>query len=236
MPEEGVLAVHREGEAHEPGLLHLRAGCPQGAGAWGKELDLFRRDHERHLEVWHGSEEHLLIQPIEGCVESSFAFGLDVDEEPARIEGFVDTVSSEEGRTVVDYKSVGRSPSKSEAEESLQLGIYRIGCEAEAGRLVAFVKHIRQKATVKVSERSVETQAKNSRLLRWLSETIKAWRRCMRTGDWPMCSPQCHWCSESACEYYSTHCYPEKDPTLCEVIQIGKVEPPEVCEKKGWRS
>lgn len=183
----------------------------------GQDLDLFARDHERHLEAWHGSPDHLALVPVPGSIEAPFRAELKVEGRAADLIGYVDVIA-EQGPTVVDYKTCGRTPSPN----SLQLGIYQLVMEAAAGRLVAFVKHIRQRATVRATEPQRTTESLRERVLLWLADTIRGWRRAEQSGDWPKCAQECHWCSPAACEYYRS-CYPEEPGRAQKLISLGKV-------------
>jgi hypothetical protein len=209
----------------------------------GKEKDRFAQEHKTHLTLYHTNGERDKIVPEEKSVESRFQVGLEVTHdpdaakpEPVVVEGFIDVVSirPDGKRTVVDYKCTGRASTPEEAAQSHQLALYRLGAEAEYSCLVQFIKHLKQRPTVKVTPEAIGNEERFQGLMTFLADTINAFRRCVRSGDWPKCAPICHWCSPTACGNWEV-CYPKKDPMLSKFIQVTDLKPVGTLPPVDWR-
>lgn len=209
----------------------------------GADLDGFVRDHDIQLEKFWSSGERDRIQPVKDTVEGVFQVQVDVtpdpDEEetkPALIEGYVDVVSQNEDdtRSVVDYKTMGRAVSDIEAAKSDQLALYQLGSQVEKGRVVSFIKRGRQKPGAKVTKDRTVSESRLTRLMTFIADAIGGFRRALKTGDWPKCSPSCHWCGPDVCEFYST-CYPAKDPELEKYVKVVEVKPTGSLPQPEWR-
>lgn len=219
----------------------LDAAAEGYRGEGGSRVDAFVTEHQIQLERYEESGERAVLEPRKGSVEGAFEVRVGVTHdpdrapefEPAVIEGFVDCVSDEiEGGVVVDYKAVGRPVSKRDAEGSLQGELYRMGAEVPGLKFVSFVKAGKQKPTAKVTPVVRGIQRNRSFLLQFLADTIAAFRRCWGSGDWPKCTPSCHWCSPAACGYYEM-CYPGRAPT--KYIQVEEVKPVGTVPTPEWR-
>jgi hypothetical protein len=137
-------------------------------------------------------------------------------------------------KTIVDYKTGVKPVYPKMADDNLQFGLYILGAPADSLKVVNFVKAGKQKPTTKVTRPTVMTEHRHTRLLTWLSDTIKSIRRAVKTGDWPRCSPTCHYCSRTACDFFGL-CYPEKDPDLPKLIQIEEIKPVGTVARPAWR-
>src|SRR5262245_12216258 len=108
-----------------------------------------------------------------------------------------------------------------------------MGAKAPESQVISFVRTGRQRATVHRTEPVVLTQARVNKLLGWLEDAITLWRTCLKTGFWPRCSPQAHYCSASACAYYS-RCYPSEGRKT-QVISLGEIKPVGTVPVPEWR-
>jgi CRISPR/Cas system-associated exonuclease Cas4 (RecB family) len=208
------------------------------------DTDTFVKEHERQLEVFEESGERDRINPVAGTVEAPFEMRVSVGnpetgekEAEATIQGFVDVVSQNPRtgeKTIVDYKTAVKPVYPKMADDNLQFGLYILGAPADSLKVVNFVKSGKQKPTTKVTRPTVMSEPRRTKLMTWLSDTIKSVRRAIRTGDWPRCSPTCHWCSPNACDFHGL-CYPDKDTDLPKLIQIEEIRPVGTVERPAWR-
>lgn len=204
--------------------------------------DAFVAEHRAQLEKFEKTGERARVNPVPGSIEAPFALQIKVGDpehglRAATVEGFVDVVSQDPStgeRCVIDYKSGKKPASLREVDEHLQLALEATGAEAGSAKIINFVMEGKQKPTTKVSEAVQNTQQKFERVLRFLSDTIHAIRRGIKTGDFPKCDPSAHYCSAGFCEYY-TRCYPEKEPDLHKWIQVVKIEPVGSLPVPEWR-
>lgn len=211
----------------------------------GEQTDTFAEQHRAQLDAFWASGERDRIQPLPNTIEAPFELDLfctaDPDNEPrklATIQGFVDVCSDEGETVVVDYKTVGRPVSDSDAEESMQADLYMLGAgagdEAVGAKFVSFVKYKKQKSSTKVSKTVYLDEYKRQKLLRFLNDTITSFRKNLKSGDFPKCDPQCWWCSPTACECYG-HCYPDKDPNLGKYVSVEEVRKVGTMPQPDWR-
>jgi len=205
------------------------------------KLDIFAKEHATHLQKLEKDGVRASVRPIEGTVEAPFEISLNLKDpktgepEPAgRILGFVDTLSlSETGaREVVDYKSGARPTYQADSKKSLQFPLYAVGGKAPQWRVISFVRGGRQKPTIHVTEPEVLQQSQLSRVLIFLENTIRQVRAALRSGDFPMCSPNAYYCSAEACAYHGK-CYPREYSSL--FFSLGEVKPVGTMEKPEWR-
>jgi hypothetical protein len=210
----------------------------------GADLDSFAKEHKQQLASFWESGERDRIQPIPDTIEAAFEIDVACSGEPDRepkkpatVQGFVDVLSKEEdvdSPVVIDYKTVKRAVTDSDAENSTQVDLYMLGAGATAARLISFVKYARQKARTKVTQTVHLVDWKRLKLLTFLSDTITSFRKNLKSGDFPKCSPGCFWCSPTACEYYE-QCYPEKDPGIKRFISVEEVRPVGTLDQPEWR-
>ena len=209
------------------------------------DVDPFVETHKKQLEVFEERGIRAQIHPVKGTVEAPFEMDLKIgdpatgeEEIPAKISGFVDVVSEDPARPgerfVVDYKTGLKPVYQGDADSSLQFALYALGSDAKGARAVSFVKEGRQKPTTKITEPSVVTEARKNKLLTWIADTLRSIRRCLKTGDFPKCSPSCTWCHKKACDFFPL-CYPEKDADLPKLVQIEKISPTGTVEQPDWR-
>jgi hypothetical protein len=216
----------------------------------GGQKDEFVRQHTAHLETFWESGARDEIRPVPGTVESKFQLGVavthDPDEEPVKspvlIEGYIDVVSArpviETGgasprKCVVDYKTVGRKPSQHQVDDNLQLALYMLGADCSDGQLVNFIKYVKQRPKTFVSDPTPLTARRKELLLTFVSDTVSGFRRCIESGDFPKCTPECHWCGPG-CGYYSM-CYPEGDGSLSDFVEVLGINPAGTLPQDDWR-
>lgn len=199
------------------------------------DLDNFAKDHSVQLQRLRDKGWRDQVVPVPGTIEAPFLINLKIqDEKDAKILGFVDVVSQSGEhvpRKVVDYKSGARPVYQGDAASSLQFALYQLGAKAPESQVISFVRSGRQKATVHRTEPVELTQPRMNKLLNWLEDSIKLWRSCLKSGFWPRCSPNAHYCSDHACAYYA-RCYPKEGrPTpfisIAEIKPVGTVAVPE---------
>jgi len=213
-----------------------------GAGDSPVDIDRFRDEHGRQLGKFESSGERAKICPIKGTVEGQFKIELNVLELDGRtraalVEGYTDVVSLDEytgARRVIDYKSGKRPVSDKEVETHLQLGLEATGAGAESGQIVNFVSYAKQKPTTKVSAAIENTQARWNRVLAFVSDTIRSFRHCLKTGDFPKCDPGCYWCSPTACAFYG-ECYPKNYPQQSKFVEVTKIDLSGTLPPADWR-
>lgn len=208
----------------------------------GADLDHFREDHGAQLEKFWKSGERDKLCPEPGSIEAPFEIDVAVTADPqsepmvpATIQGFVDLVSVEEqGRTVVDYKTVARPVSDKEAANSLQNQLYTEGAKADGSKNVSFVKAGRQKSGSKVTAVVRSSVELSMRLWTVVADTITSFRKNCKSGDWPKCAPQCFWCGSGSCEFYKL-CYPKNSGVVGKYIQLGEIREVGTLEMPEWR-
>ena len=204
-------------------------------------VDEFVNEHRRQLEIYEQSGERAKVNPVPGSIEAAFSLEVQAGDpehglKAATIEGFTDVVSQDSvtgDRTVIDMKTAGKPISKQELEDHLQLTLEMMGAEAAQGKIVTFVRHAKQKATTKVSEPVFNTQTKLERVLRFFADTIHAIRRAIKSGDFPKCAPESHWCKPGICTYFE-RCY-GPDPNLHKYITVEKINPVGSLPVPEWR-
>jgi len=227
------------------------------------DVDDFAKDHAAQLQKFRDLGWRDEIAPVAGTIEAPFEISVRMEGGlPAKILGFVDVVSEKLGRVardpaqpqhagednefaesshpggpanrrVIDYKSGARPVYQGDASTSLQFCLYQIGAKAPESQVISFVRTGRQRATVHRTEPVVLTQPRVNKLLAWLEDAITLWRTCLKTGFWPRCSPQAHYCSASACAYYS-RCYPSEGRKT-QVISLGEIKPVGTVPVPEWR-
>lgn len=201
------------------------------------EVDTFAKDHKAQLEVFRERGWRDEIVPVPGTIEAPFEIQVKMEGgADAKLTGFVDAVSQrgpDQTRRVIDYKSGARPVYQGDAQSSLQFALYQLGAKAPESQVVSFVRAGRQKATVHRTEPVELTQPRVNKLLAWLEDAITLWRTCLKSGYWPRCSPQAHYCSASACAYYS-RCYPAAGRER-KVLQLGQVKPVGTVPVPEWR-
>jgi hypothetical protein len=218
-----------EHEKKETGLLHA-------------STDEFVAEHKKQLEIYESTGERAKIVPVPGTVEAMFQIDIDVGggdapKVAATVEGFTDVVSQnpETGvRTAVDYKTAGRPVSDVEAENHLQLMLEAVGAGAGSAKIVTFVKHQKQKPTCKVTGEVPVTEERWQKVLAWLADTIHGFRRCLKSGDFPKCSPECFWCGPQWCDFYQL-CYPTHLEDLGNWIEVKEIRPAGTLPVQEWR-
>lgn len=208
------------------------------------DTDEFVGHHKKQLETYEKLGLRQWVRPVANTIEAPFEFMLNFpDQKPAKIVGFVDVVSwmGEPGkvpgaaeRQVVDYKTCQRPYAQSEAEDSYQMELYRMGAQCASARVVSFVAGKRQKPTTKSTDRADSTPERRSRLLYWLQEQIRALRSAMQTGDFARCSHQTFWCGRGICPFYE-ECYPEERPGLDKLVTVGELKPVGIAEVPDWK-
>lgn len=201
------------------------------------EVDAFARDHKLQLEVFRERGWRDEIAPVEGTIEAPFEIQVKMEGgADAKLTGFVDLVSQREPdatRRVIDYKSGARPVYQGDAQSSLQFALYQLGAKAPESQVISFVRTGRQQATVHRTAPVELTQPRVNKLLAWLEDAITLWRTCLKTGYWPRCSQQAHYCSASACAYYS-RCYPAAGRER-KVLMLGTVRPVGTVPMPEWR-
>lgn len=201
------------------------------------DLDSFAKDHQTQLQRLRDRGWRDQIVPVKGTIEAPFTIGLKIqDEKDAKILGFVDVVSQREEndkRRVVDYKSGARPVYQGDAQSSLQFALYQLGAKAPESQVISFVRSGRQKATVHRTAPVELSQVRVNKLLGWLEDAIKLWRSCLKSGFWPRCSPNAHYCSDHACAYYG-RCYP-KEGRPVQFISLGEIKPVGTLPIPEWR-
>jgi hypothetical protein len=213
----------------------------------GAEVDAFRIEHEKQLEKYWKIGARDRLHPLRESIEAPFEIDVEVTSDPgsepkrpATVQGFVDVVSEEDlgqpepDKVVVDYKTVARPVSDTEARESLQNHLYIVGAEVGHARNVSFVKEGRQKAGAKETCVVEGSTRMLKYLLTVLSDNITSFRKNLKSGDWPKCAPNCFWCKEGSCGFYDK-CYPKKNPDLHKFVEITRVRPVGTLEMPEWR-
>lgn len=211
----------------------------------GPDTDGFVKDHAAQLEKFETSGKRAQVCPKSGTIEAPFQIVFNVTHDPEEaeptpvlVEGWTDVVSQDERtgkESVVDYKAVARAFTEADAQKDDQLTLNMVGAEAQAGRFVSFVKGGRQKPNCRVTRDEKLKPARLQHLLQFVADTVAGFRRCLKTGDWPKCSPKCFWCTER-CEYWE-YCYPKSDPHMKDYINIEQVAPAGKCSvDSSWRT
>lgn len=105
---------------------------------------------------------------------------------------------------VVDFKSMGKSPSKSDADTSIQLTAYHLARQAQSGvppatcRLDATVDGAEtQKRVVLESPRTIEHVSA-------LGARFVTTTRAIEAGSFPPAAVGCWWCARKWCGYFET--------------------------------
>lgn len=211
-------------------------------------VDHFSEEHDTQLKVYWESGERDRLHPAprteerpEGSIEVPFEIELHVKDGdewvPVVFEGFLDMLAQtaeDEPLRVVDFKSTKRAIGRDEGEKNLQIAVYQLGSDAEAASIVSFVGAGRQKSTTKVADIGGLTQTKMQRLLVWMADSAVQFREAVRSGDFPKCSLNCHWCSESACEFFDM-CYPRDSATISKFVKVGDIKPVGTLPQPEWR-
>jgi RecB family exonuclease len=214
-------------------------------GGGEHRVDSFEEEHQIQLEKYWETGMRDALHPVKDTVEAFFEIDVDVTPDPqsepqtkATVQGFVDKVAHDaknDGElTVVDYKTVARPVSTKEADKSLQNALYMEASGACFARNVSFVKEGRQHANAKTTDPVEASKKKFEFLLTFLCDNITSFRKNVKSGDWPKCTPSCFWCSPGACDYYD-NCYPATNKQLGKYIQVTEVRPVGTLEVPEWR-
>ena len=203
-------------------------------------VDRFALFHRRQLEVYELLGYRAKVRPVKGTVEATYQMDLELAnpetseaETPALIEGFVDVVTetAERKRVVLDYKTGDRPVYQKSIPGNFQFALQTVGARADGMQVVSFVGEGKQKPTTKMSEPEPLREQTLCRLLTFFRDTIRSFRRALKTGDWPKCAPHCIWCSQKACGYFE-RCYPEKT----RAVRVMEVRPAGTLPPADWRN
>lgn len=207
--------------------------------------DRFALEHRTQLELYEKLGYRDLVRPVKGTVEAQYQIDLAISdpetrapEAPAMIEGYVDVVSQADAGSpleVIDYKSGPRPVFQKEAEKNLQFALQGVGAAAKTYSCVSFVRGGKQRPTTKRTEQIPLREEILGKLLQFLSDTVRSFRRSVVTGDWPKCAPTAHWCSKGACDYFD-RCYPTRRVERARLIEVEEVRPAGSLPEPEWRN
>lgn len=208
----------------------------EGLGADAAPIDEFSKEHKRQLEVYEASGERARLCPLPGSVEAPFEMTLALEGQPSVVfEGYTDFVNVEEDgtRRAIDVKSTQRAIAPAVVQEHLQLTLEAIGSEAPEAGIINFVAGARQRPTCKVSAPVKITQKRIGFVLKWLADTIGAFRRALTSGDFPQCSPTATWCNPRFCEFWSV-CRGAGDD-VSKYVSVSELKPVGFAPPAEWR-